>query len=441
MSRYVSIIPMAVIVLMLMLSGCGGSSGPSITVNITSPTDGATVDPTFSVTVNASTEEEGGSITGIAVTVNGQTENIVGATGTVNFTITPDGDYTITAVATDDQGRTKTERIEVTVETPPTDPPTVTIDDPANNAGVLPNFSVTVTGTPVEPGATITKVDVTVNGVTKTVTGPTGTVNFTSVPDGTRTITAVATDSFGVTGTATINVTVDSADPTVVISSPANGATVQDNMTVTCTATAQEATATIQYIDVTFGGSTQRITGATGSKTFDTTAVTNGSRSVTAVATDSYGKTATTSITVTVNNPIPFNVFVDSQTVSAGSTVNIPIKITDATGIAGFDMGINYPVGALTGISVAKGAAIPSSALIISNSATAGRITVSIAGTEAFTAGEGTLVTITATAGAAGVRTIDIDAVGTTPSLQFFNTAGNAINPQPTAVDGTVTIN
>lgn len=265
---------------------------------------------------------------------------------------------------------------------------------------------------------------------------------------GQHTISVIAYDesSPAQTATATRTVTIvqpPTVPPTVSIDSPAAGADVSGEFDVEVSATAQEPGATITEIAVTLDGITKTVTGASGTVTFDSTQVSNGQRTITATATDSAGGGASATRTVTVDN---FTVSVQNATVAAGGTVTVSINMTDTTGVAGFAMTINYDASALQIVGgdagVGKGAAVPGGAFLMPNTATAGVIMVAAAGTTEFNAAEQQILTIEFQAiGGAGATVIDIDEdPGALTPLGFSDTLGSAIDPQPTAVDGTVTI-
>ncbi len=240
--------------------------------------------------------------------------------------------------------------------------------------------------------------------------------------------------------------------PEVEITSPADGATVSGNFDVTVAADANpvpssglalQQTATITKIDVTFGGVAKTISGSAGTVTFNSLLVVNGSHEVTAVATSSNGRTGADSIDVTVDN---FVVYVGNATVASGATFTATVNLADTTGVAGFGMTVNYDQTKLELVggdaAVAKGEALPGSALLIANTATPGVISLAVAGMATFDNARTELLTIEFQAiGAAGPTVIDIDDTAGAPTrLLFADAMATPIDPQPTAVDGTVTI-
>ena len=464
MRKYLLFLP--VVMLIVVLVGCHSNvtEGAQVTVNITAPANNAQRDQGTAVNIRAevtSTEDiakvEFRIDDGLLETRLEPASLVATATEKKAYTsIWETTDATLgahkievkaydTATPTPNTGNAT---VNVTIVQPPTAPPTVVITAPADGAQVSANFDVDVVATPHEPGATIAKVDVTFAGTTKTVTGATGTVNFNSAlaPDGDQTILAVATDSLGVTGSAEITVDANNPAPTVAITAPAAGAEVIGNFDVTANATPQAAEATITKIDVSVNGLTKTITGPTGTVTFDSLNLQNGANTITAVATDSNGKTGQATRNITVNNPVPFTVSVQDATVASGANVTVPLVMSDTTGVAGFQMTINYDQTKLELIggdaALVKGAAVPGGSMIMPNTTTPGVIRVVVAGTANFTADGGEILTIAFKAiGAAGPTVVDIDDTAGAPTKMVFADAMAApLDPQPTAVPGTVTI-
>jgi len=464
MRKYLWMLP--VVMVMVVLVGCHSNvtEVANVTVAVTTTPDAANpIDQGTAVNIRAevtSTED----IAKVEFRIDNQLvgtrldpASLVVTAATTTYTHVWDttgvalGQHTIEVKAydTSEPANTGTDTVTVNVVTPPTAPPTVAITKPAaDGTEVSGNFDVDVEATANEPGATIAKIDVTFAGTTKTLTDACGTVNFNSipVPNGNQEITAVATDSLDVTGSATRTVNVNNPPPTVAITAPAAGAEVIGDFDVTVAADAHTPGATITKVDVTFGGTTRTVNGDTGTVTFDSTTVANGAQTITAVATDSNGKTGQATRNVTVNNPTPFTVGVENVTVASGADVIVPIVMSDTTGVAGFGMTINYDQTKLELVggdaAIVKGAAVPAGALLLPNTATPGVIRVAVAGTTNFNAAEQEILTIAFKAiGAAGPTAVDIDDTAGAPTrFEFVNAMATPIDPQPTAVDGTVTI-
>jgi hypothetical protein len=103
----------------------------------------------------------------------------------------------------------------------------------------------------------------------------------------------------------------DTVPPSVSITAPTGGATVSGTTTVSMTASDNVAVASVQVkVD---GTTVATDTTAPYAYSWDTTTVTNGSHTLTAVATDTAGNTATsTAVSVTVSNTVPTGQFTAS---------------------------------------------------------------------------------------------------------------------------------
>jgi len=131
-------------------------------------------------------------------------------------------------------------------------------------------------------------------------------LNTATLTNGSHTLTALAVDTLGNNGSASITVTVNNIvqPPTASFSSPANGGTVSGVTPVTATAAAS-GTATIASVQFKVDGSSLgTVSAAPYSVQLNTAALTNGSHTLTALALDSLGNNGSASITVTVNNTV-----------------------------------------------------------------------------------------------------------------------------------------
>lgn len=226
-----------------------------------------------------------------------------------------DGVYTVEVTATDAANNTAS-----------AGPNTFTVDNTEPSIALLTpaNLSSTndttpaVTGT-TEPGA---EVNVEVRDASNTLvfTGDatvaaSGNWSITStvLPEGTYTVSATATDDAGNTASAGPNTfTVDTTDPAVVILTPADGDSTNDN-TTTVSGTA-EVGSTVQVVVEDSAGQVV-FTGAPtvendGTWTIDTTALGDGIYTATATATDAGGNSASDDVTFNVDTVDPVVVIV-----------------------------------------------------------------------------------------------------------------------------------
>ncbi|MDP3282635.1 MAG: Ig-like domain-containing protein, partial [Nitrosomonas sp.] len=261
---------------------------------------------------------------------------------TWNSTVVADGTYTITAVARDADGNTTTSAgVSVTV----------------NNTTLLPDVIVTELfyadgiftstvmnqGTAATPAGKVIGVGYSVNGNFKTwgdVAGPLaagasvtiGTKGGSyNIPNGIHTMTADVDDvnrfeeldetnnqlSKPVTGD-----TIDTIAPTVSISTPTGGSTVAgSSVTISASASDNFGVLGVEF-SITGAYPLPEVTTAPYTIIWDSTAVTDGPRTITAVARDAAGNTTTsTAVSITVANGAVTSPTVSITAPSGGSTV------------------------------------------------------------------------------------------------------------------------
>ncbi len=188
-------------------------------------------------------------------------------------------------------------------------PPTVSFTSPGNGSTVSNTIAVAATAA-ANGTATIASVQFKVDGNSLgTVAAAPYSIQLTTttLTNGSHTLTAVAQDSLGNTGSASLTVTVSNPvpPPTVSFTGPTNGSTVSGAITLSATAAAN-GTATIASVQFKVdGNSLGTVAAAPYSIQLNTTTLTNGSHTLTAVAQDSLGNTGSASITVTVSNVVP----------------------------------------------------------------------------------------------------------------------------------------
>jgi hypothetical protein len=191
---------------------------------------------------------------------------------------------------------------------PPADAtaPTVFIQAPAAGATVSGN-SVSVIAT-ASDNAGVSGVQFRLDGKElngEDTTAPYSTSwNTTAASDGSHALTAVARDAAGNATTSNpVSVTVDNASPTVSIKAPPNGTTVSgSSVSVAAEATDVGGVSAVQFrLDGKDLGAED--TNAPYSTTWNTSAVSDGSHALTAVARDGAAHTTTSAaVSVTVNN-------------------------------------------------------------------------------------------------------------------------------------------
>ena len=282
------------------------------TVTLTSPTDGSSVPSPATLQLTATAGDADGTIARVEF-YQGGTKLGEDTTAPYEFTWTnvPPGNYALTAVAVDNSNlATLSTAVNVTVTNAP---PLVAITSPADDATYDAPATFTITASASDPDGTVAKVEF-FNGATKLgedLTAP-FTFNVANAYTGLYFLSAKATDNFGATTTSgVIEVFVTNTDnvpPTVAISAPVSGADFSAGATVTITATASDTDGTIAKVQF-YSGATLlgEDTTAPFSFAWATPAIT-GSYSLTAVATDNDGGTATSAaVPITLSPPPPFS--------------------------------------------------------------------------------------------------------------------------------------
>jgi alpha-tubulin suppressor-like RCC1 family protein/chitodextrinase len=209
--------------------------------------------------------------------------------------------------------------------------PTVAITAPASGATVLGTAPITASALDnVGVVGVQFKIDGSNLGAEDTTAPYSIAWNTTAAANGSHTISAVARDAAGnsktsISVTVTVNnVASDTTAPTVSITSPANGATVANSITVAVSASDNVGVVGVQFkVDGTNLGAEDL--SAPYQLTFDTTIVSNGSHALTAIARDAAGNTKTaTAVTITVNNGGSSSIITGA--LAAGSKHSVALK-------------------------------------------------------------------------------------------------------------------
>ncbi|MDD2763154.1 MAG: Ig-like domain-containing protein [Opitutaceae bacterium] len=193
----------------------------------------------------------------------------------------------------------------------PNQPPAVSLSAPADGAVFFAPASVTLVATASDSDGTIAKVEF-FQGTTKLgeATAAPYAFSWTGVPEGSYTLTAVATDDAGATTTsAPVGITVATPvnqPPTVTLLAPADGATFTSPAAIHLEATASDPDGTIAKVEF-FHGASKLGEVAGPPFVFDWLNVAPGGYALTATATDNAGATATSvPRTISVATGMPF---------------------------------------------------------------------------------------------------------------------------------------
>ncbi|HUS26047.1 MAG TPA: Ig-like domain-containing protein [Nevskiaceae bacterium] len=225
---------------------------------------------------------------------------------------------------------------DLTTGTPTPTAPTVNITAPTNGSTVSGTQAVTATATDaVGVSGVQFKVDGTNLGAEDTTAPYTASLDTTTLTNAGHTISAVARNAAALTATSTVNVTVNNvaapAAPTVSITAPANNATVSGTQNITTT-TSNAVGVQFKVDNVNFGAED---TSAPFSTSLDTTTLTNGTHTVSAVARNSAAATATSTVTINVNNVAAPTVAITAPANNAtvSGTQSLTATATNAVGV------------------------------------------------------------------------------------------------------------
>src|SRR5205823_549067 len=264
------------------------------TVAITAPADNTEVlfAQTAAFTATASDTIDGDL--GAAIRWTSDRDGALGTGASLSTKSLSLGLHTITAAATDADHHTASVQLAVEI----IGRPTVIIATPATGALYKPGDAVSLVGFASDP------VDGSLTGSlawTSSLDGALGTggsLTVTTLRSGTHTLTASATNRRGLTGQKTITIVVNDP-PVVTIAAPADGTRSVQGTPVTLTASATDREDGSLTAAITWTSSRDGALGTGGSLTLST--LTAGVHTLTASVTDSGGRTASASRSITVS--------------------------------------------------------------------------------------------------------------------------------------------
>jgi hypothetical protein len=261
-----------------------------------------------------------------AINCNGTPGTLIGTSFTCSLTLAP-GANSISIQATDIAGNATSATTSFTFKKPPQ----IFIATPSASS-LFSQSPVNVTGTVEDPGA-----QVSVNGISAPVSGNSF---LATVPlrEGVNTITAVAQNSDVTTSTASVEISLDTTPPHVMIYSPADNSTTTD-ASITVTGMVNDivvGTVNPQQATVTVNGVAAQV----GNRSFTAADIplAVGPNIIQAVGVDRAGNQATTSITVTrqaAGRPAVKVFSGNNQSGSIGTTLTQPLvaQLLNAAGL------------------------------------------------------------------------------------------------------------
>ncbi len=300
-------------------------------VTITSPADPTTEVEGTSITFTATaTDVEEGDLAG-SLSWDSDLDGNIGNGGSFSTTALSVGTHVITASVMDGGGLLGSNVVNVTV-TAPNAAPTIAITAPPDGHTVVEGTNINFTGTAddAEDGDISTNIDWNSDQDGDFDTG--ASVNISNLSVNTHTITASITDSESITTTAQITVTITAnTAPTVSITLPAAGTSVDFGTNLTFTGTANDAEEGDLSANLSW---TSDLDGGIGNgASFSTTGLTVGTHVITASVTDGGGLPGSENITVTINNTAPVVAITtpaDPTTEVEGTSITFTATATDA---------------------------------------------------------------------------------------------------------------
>ncbi len=224
-------------------------------------------------------------------------------------------------------------------------PPSVSLTFPSNNSNVSGTVLVTADAT---DNVGVTKVEYYVNGVLKG-SDTTATYQYSwdtaSVAPGVYTLYAKAYDAAGNVGqssTLTVTVVNDVSAPTISMTAPANNAILSGTVTISAAASDNVGVSKVEFYQ---NGLLAAAMNTGYNYSWNTSAVPNGSYTLTAKAYDAANHVTTSSaVAVTVNNPVPditapsVTAFTTPSTSTSLSIAISSFTASDSAGVTGFQI-------------------------------------------------------------------------------------------------------
>lgn len=305
------------------------TNNAGLSINLTSPADGATFQAPATITVSASAASSNSTISKVEFFANGA---LIGtdadAPYSINWANVIGGNYTLHALATDAAGATKASNA-VGIIVNSLVGPSVEITNPVDGATFFASGYTYISANASSPNGPITRVAF-YEGATLIGIDDTGVSPFTQLyffHEGSYALTAVATDITGaIKQSAPVNITVvRNQYPSVQWTSPTNGAWFQSGSNITLVANATDPDGTIAQVRFYASGTLLR-TDLHPPFNYNWLNVPTGDYTLVLAATDDQGGTTWSSpIDIRVGNRAPSAVITSP---SSGAQYAAPADIT-----------------------------------------------------------------------------------------------------------------
>ena len=310
------------------------------TVSVTAPVDGANYNVGDAVAIVANAADSDGSVTSVEFFVDGVSVSVDNtAPYEASYTAVA-GPHAITAKATDDDAAATTSAaVNITVTTPNV-APTVAITAPADGSTYVVGNAVAITATAADSDGTVASVEFFVDGVSIGVDNAAPYEATYAAVIGAHALTAKATDDdAAATTSAAVNITVTdpaNVNPTVSITSPADGSNFASGAAVAIAANAADTDGTVASVEFFVDGVSVGLDN-TAPYEASYTAV-SGPHALTAKATDDDGgQTVSTAVNITVDTAnvaptVSITAPVNGATYTTGAAVAIAATAADTDG-------------------------------------------------------------------------------------------------------------
>ena len=204
--------------------------------------------------------------------------------------------HVITATVEDSHGQVATSTVTIAVQ----DAPVVTITAPAPASAFLVGAPVNFAATAIDSESGDLSTEITWLSNLSGALGTGSALSLSNLPVGQHVVTARVSDPTGLIGTATVMITIHTA-PSVSITAPATGTTVNQGSTVNFTGTANDNEDGSLAASISWSSNVDGVLG-TGAAVV-TSALSVGTHVITASVTDSHGAPATATVSITINAP------------------------------------------------------------------------------------------------------------------------------------------
>lgn len=266
------------------------------TISLTAPANNATFILGTAINLTADAADADGLVSQVEFFANGQSVGIDNsAPYSVSWNPVSAGSYTLTAMATDNQGATTTSAAR-SVNIVANQPPTVSILAPTGGSTYFRNQTVNISASAADSDGNVALIEFFIDGnkVGEDDSAP-YTIDWEATGLGSKSLTARATDNLGAqTTSAAVSITINNQNPSVSITMPGNGGSFVQGETITFQSVATDADGNVVKVEY-FANGNKIGEASQAPYTFVWVGAAQGSYNVTALATDNDGGTANSS--------------------------------------------------------------------------------------------------------------------------------------------------